>query len=378
VSLTGPVFLGVVVVAALAAFAAAVYWWSRLSGASLRGVAARTGTLLGVNLLVLLTAAVILNDQYTFFADWTDLAGAMGRTQTFTTAHGGTSAAAAAGTPVVGPSSAPASQPALPVLPAGERILRYTVTGAISGITAPVMVELPVGYAAPANRARRYPVLETFHGIPGDIAQWIDSMDLGGSVAATVLKHQMSDVVIVSPTIEVPRGRDTECVDGAPTDPQMETWLTKDVPNWLLQTFRVRPDRGAWATIGLSAGGWCAAMATMLHPDRYAAAIVLGGYFRPEFSKTYVPFPQRSLQGQRYDLISLAHNHPPSVALWVETSHSDPVSYPSASLLLKQAKPPLSVTSVVLAHAGHRISLWQGMLPQALVWLGANIPGFAA
>ena len=31
------------------------------------------------------------------------------------------------------------------------------------------------------------------------------------------------------------------------------------------------------ATIGLSAGGPCAAMATLLHPQQFAAAIVLGG-----------------------------------------------------------------------------------------------------
>lgn len=329
-SLTGPVFLSLVVLTALAAFAAAVYWWPRLSRPSVPTVAARDQPCGG---------------------------GRRSRGR---------------------PSSAPSSQPALPLPPAGERILRYTVTGPVGGISAPVMVELPAGYTAPENRARRYPVLETFHGVPGDISQWIDGMDLGGQVAATVARHQMSDVVIVSPSIEIPRGRDTECVNGSLKDPAVEAWLTQDVPSWLLQTFRVRPDRAAWSTIGLSAGGWCAAMATMLHPDRYASAIVLGGYFRPEFSRTYLPFPPRSTQSQRYDLITLAHDHPPSVALWVETSHSDPISYPSASLLLKQAKPPLSVTSVVLAHAGHRMSLWQGLLPQALAWLGANVPGFAA
>ena len=379
-SLTGPVFLGLVVVLAVGGFAGAVYAWPRLASRTMIAVLARAGTLVGVNLLVLLTAAVTMNDQFTFFADWTDLAGALGRTQNLTTAHGGASAAAAADQPVPGASSVPADRPVLPAAPgAGERVIRYTVTGSGSGITAPVVVELPVGYGDPANRTRSYPVLETFHGYPGDVSQWIDTMDLGGAVQSAVSKRQLSDVIIVSPSIEIPRGRDTECVNGpSAADPRVETWLTQDVPTWLLHTFRARPDRASWATIGLSAGGWCAAMATMLHPDRYAAAIVLGGYFRPEFSAAYQPFPARSPLAQRYDLIHLAGTGPPPVALWVETSHSDPISYPSTSLLLKQARPPLSVTSVVLAHAGHRLSLWQGLLPQSLSWLGANIPGFAA
>jgi pimeloyl-ACP methyl ester carboxylesterase len=42
-------------------------------------------------------------------------------------------------------------------------------------------------------------------------------------------------------------------------------------------------NRNAWATIGDSSGGFVAAMATIHHPVQYSAAIVLGGYFRPDF-----------------------------------------------------------------------------------------------
>jgi S-formylglutathione hydrolase FrmB len=378
VSLTGPWFFGLVVIVAVAGFVAAVYWWPRMAGSSALAVAARAGTLLGLNLVMMLTAAIALNNQFTFFADWTDLAGALGRTQTFTTAHGGASASDAASAPLPDSLPIPGTQPALPVLPsAGERVLRYTITGPISGIRGSVEVELPVGYADPANRTRQYPVLETFHGYPGDISSWVDGMNLGTAVSAAVNARKVSDMVTVSPTLEVPPGVDTECVNSPKaTDPQMETWLTQDVPNWLVKTFRVRTDRESWATMGLSMGGWCAAMAAMLHPDRYAAAVVLGGYFQPSFGKLYAPFTAKSPFAQRYDLVRLAQTDPPPVALWVQTSHSDPLSYPSASQLLKQARPPLSVTSLVLAHAGHRVSLWQGLLPQTLTWLGTNIPGF--
>jgi hypothetical protein len=118
-------------------------------------------------------------------------------------------------------------------------------------------------------------------------------------------------------------------------------------------------------------------MTTMLHPDRFAAAIVMGGYFSPEFSANYQPFPAQSSQARRYDLISLARNHPPSVALWVETSHSDHISYPSTSRLLAAAKAPLSVQALVLNHAGHRLSVWIAELPQATAWLGQTLSGFA-
>ena len=105
-------------------------------------------------------------------------------------------------------------------------------------------------------------------------------MNLGGVMAQQVAAGKMQSALIVSPQIEFPGGVDTECVNGRPGNPQVETWLTRDVPDWVTHTFRVRTARSSWAVIGLSAGGWCAAMAAML-PAQYSAAIVLGGYFRP-------------------------------------------------------------------------------------------------
>jgi hypothetical protein len=119
-------------------------------------------------------------------------------------------------------------------------------------------------------------------------------------------------------------------------------------------------------------------MVAMLHPAQYAAAIVMGGYFRPEFSPFYYPYPPGSQLTARYDLVALSKRQPPPVAIWLETSHSDHVSYTSSAAFLKTAKPPLAADAMVLQDAGHAASLWQSLLPGSLTWLGANIPGFKA
>jgi len=36
------------------------------------------------------------------------------------------------------------------------------------------------------------------------------------------------------------------------------------------------------------------------------------------------------------------------------------------------------VDATVLQNAGHRLSLWQGLLPGSLAWFGANVSGFKA
>ena len=375
-TLTGGFFLGMIAAVTVAAVVALLARWPALAGSRPGPLAARTALLLGVNALVLLTAATQLNAQFLFFADWTDLRNALGGTTSSTALQRGNAATAAAGRVTSGAAAKVATGP-LPALPGGSDVLTFRVTGARSGLSGTVVVQLPPGYRDAGSSRTRYPVLETFHGYPGAPRQWIDTMGLGGAVSQAVAARRIRPVLIVSPQLEIPGGVDTECVNGQPGSPQLETWVTKDVPAWVANTFRVTADRASWATIGLSAGGWCAAMATMLNPAQYAAAIVMGGYFRPEFGPFYLPYAPRTALARRYDLVALARRAPPPVALWVETSHSDAVSYGSSAALLKAVRPPLAVDATVLQHAGHRISLWQGLLPASLSWLGSNVRGFA-
>jgi S-formylglutathione hydrolase FrmB len=380
-SLTGPVFLGAVVVVTVVAFLTVVAVWPTMAGRSPGRVLGRIGLLLTVNVLVLLTAATQLNAQFLFYADWTDLRGAFGGAPTTTVVTRGGVAAQAARVVVRGPSArAPKVSPALPTGPSsrsGPGVTSYTVRGPASGMVGTVVVELPPGYGAPANASTHYPVIEAFQGYPGSPTTWTDTMSLGGVIAQQVAAGRMRSALIVGPQVEMPAGVDTECVNGTPGNPQLETWLARDVPDWVAKHFRVATDRGSWATIGLSAGAWCAAMITMLHPSQYSAAIAMGGYFRPTFGPFYQPYPPGSTLAERYDLIALARRGRTPAAIWLETSHADTVSYASSSAFLKASRAPLAVNAIVLQHAGHRLSLWKGLLPGTMAWLGGNIPGFS-
>ena len=377
-SLTGWVFLDLIVVCTVASFVVLILLWPSLAGRSLGKIAARAGMLLTVNVMVLLTAATQLNAQYLFYADWTDLRGAFTGIPTATPLSRGATASHATSRKVVGPAATAGRR--LPPLHTGRMsssgVISYRVKGPLSGITGTVVVQLPPGYTNPGNASVRYPVLEAFQGYPGDPKSWIDGMNLGGVAAHQAAMKRMRPALVVSPQVEIPAGVDTECVNGTGSNPQVETWLAQDVPNWVTHTFRVQTNRASWAAIGLSAGGWCAAMVAMLHPAQYAAAIVMGGYFRPEFGPFYYPYPTQGRLAARYDLVALSRRNPPPVAIWLQTSHADPVSYNSSAAFLKSAKSPLAVNAMILQNAGHRVSLWQGLLPGSLTWLGANVPGF--
>jgi predicted peptidase len=253
----------------------------------------------------------------------------------------------------------------------------FQVPGPISGHSGPVTVWFPSDYGSAAQDHHRFPVIEGFHGVPGSPSQFNSSaIHAGSTLSQEVAAGHLRDTIMVLPNY-TPHQVDTECVNGTNTQPRMEDWVTKDVPAWVDTHLRVDRDRGSWATMGFSAGGWCAGMAAMLHPETYAAAIILLGYFQPTFEPAYIPFTASSPEGQHYDMARLARQQPPRVALWLLTSKADPVSYGTTKALLSDAKPPLSITATVLTNGGHRTSVLLPFIPKSFDWLGSNIPGFA-
>jgi len=354
-----------------------VVGWPRLARNGVLAIAGRVGGILLLNVLVVLLAGVLLNRQFLFYASWTDLANSFGATpeQASISKGGSAGTAAAIRLPERQGRSVTAAPPRrLPALPGSGSRFTYIVKGKASGITSTVVVQLPPGYDPTSER--RYPVLETFQGYPGQPTQWLDVLHLDQAVDQASSAGSLVAPIIVSPQTEVPVGVDSECVDGGGSNPKVETWLTTDVPNWVVGHFAVQTDRQAWATIGLSAGGWCAAMAAMRHPGTYSAAIVMAGYFTPWFGPYYRPFEPKSVLGREYNLLTTARKNPPPVAIWLETSHADRDSYPTSAVFLRDVRRPTAVTATVLQNAGHRMSVWVAELPGALTWLGHNVPGF--
>ena len=362
------VLLGVL---ALLVFALVVSGLPRRGHVAVRTVA-RGAQVLLLNVLVVALAGVVLNDQYYFYSSWADLLGS--RNASVSLHHGGTSSQAVSAA-VHGPGlhglAAPAVLPALPQ--PGGRLQTYTVNDLRTHSDGQVYVYLPVGYDPTASRT--YPVILGLHGFPGGPKGFL-ALDFLSSVDALTAEHRLAPSIVVVPRIDTPSNLDTECVNGGPGLPQTDTWLAHDIPVWTAHHFRVRPERTSWATVGYSYGAWCAASLSMRHPDVFGAAVVLLGYFRPDFGVTYDPLTPAAERG--YDLVSMARTAPPPVAMWVLTSREDTLSYPSTSKFLSAARAPLDVTATVLAHGGHRVAVLEPYVPAAIAWLAQTLPGFRA
>ena len=333
--------------------------------------AVRGAQVLLLNVVVVAMAGAALNDQYLFYSSWGDLFGS--RSTSVQTHQGGTVPEVVAA-PVHGPGLGAVTPGVLPGLPQpSTRLQTYTVVAARSNAKAQVYVYLPAGYDP--HSTRTYPVIVGLHGFPASPSTFL-RLNFLSTIDLLTSQHRMAPSIVVVPRIDTPASLDTECVNGGPGQPQTDTWLAYDLPAWTVNHFRVQRRRTSWATVGYSYGAWCAASLTMRHPDVYGAAVVLQGYFRPDFSAAYAPLNTDGLRN--YDLVALARNAPPPVAMWVLTSREDSLSYPTTSKFLSVARPPLDVTATVLAHGGHRLDVFTPYVPNALTWLAQTLPGFRA
>ena len=375
-SLTSPVLVAVLAVLAVGVVVAIVVVWPRLSATRPLIVSGRVGAIAVLNVTVLLLAFALLNDQFLFFTDWSDLVGAASRqgapASTWMTAGAGASVAVAHTVDPVSRTPAPPSSSW--VRSASRGSTTYLVTGGASHVTSEVLVTLPPGYNNPANASRRYPVLVGFGGYPSSVRSLQKGFAVPSALAGVYGRHELAPTVTVYVQPSTPRGRDTECVDG-PGD-LVETWAAVDVPAWVRSHFRARADRAAWATWGSSAGAWCAVMSTMLHPDTFGAALVFSGYFAPDWGN-WTPFAPGDPRLRRYDLGILERTAPPPVALWLFASRKDRQSYPMTMAFLRTVHAPTAVTAQIIPTGGHRVTLWTPWLPVALAWLGHNVSGFA-
>lgn len=333
-------------------------------------MAVRAVEVVALNVFVVALAGAALNDQYLFYSSWSDLFGA--RADSVRVHQGGTTPDAASAR-VAGPGLTGVGVPAvLPPLPhPGSRLQTYTVAARRTNAGGEVWVYLPAGYDPRSNRT--YPVIVALAAFPSG-PQRLQHLDVLGTVDTLTAQHRLAPSIVVVPRVDTPSSLDTECLDAAPGGPQTDTWLSHDLPAWTTRHFHVRPTRLAWAALGYSDGGWCAASVTMRHPDVFGAAIVLMGYFRPDFSATY-DSPSSATERAR-DLVALARTAPPPVSMWVLTSREDSLSYPSSAKLLSVARPPLDVTGTVLAHGAHGDEVSARYVLAALSWLAQTLPGF--
>jgi enterochelin esterase-like enzyme len=385
VSLLGTPLLVVLCVACLLVPVAAILLWQRCHGPRAVRVMQRIGLVLLCQLTALMAAGAAINDYAYFFSSWSELAG-IARQQV---------AAAPAQSQfdvqyrAVPTHLNPASAGRIDVLhdypfasraqwPSRGRVLSVTIEGAVSGLRSHAYVYLPPQYFQARYAHTRFPALEVMTGYPGVDLNLVHRMGYQSVLLDLIRRHESQPMVLVMLRPSVTYPRDTECTD-VPAGPQALTFFADDVPAQLAYAYRVRAT--GWGIVGDSTGGYCAAKITMMRPSTFSAAVALSGYYFALRDSTTQDLWGGSVVVRHLNDLHwrLKHLPAPPVSVLVASSPSEKGAdgWAEAQRFVHEVKPPMRVSTLVVAHGGHNFTTWDAELPAALSWLSQHVPPVA-
>lgn len=253
------------------------------------------------------------------------------------------------------------------------RVVQVRLSGARAGVTREALVYLPAAYFQPSQARRRFPVLELFHGYPGSARNWVRQLHLARVLDAEIASGGLPPVIAVIPADDDP-GRDSECVDavGGQRD---ESYLAVDVPADIRRDFRALDTPRGWAAAGYSTGGFCAVNIALHHPDRYAAAASLSGYYSAMVDGTTGDLYRGNAAARRWNSPQwLVTHRPVSVPLYLVASRGDHEAMRAMQDMRRAASRRLPLVTVTLPSGGHNFRVWYAASLAAFEWLGAHLP----
>ncbi len=258
-------------------------------------------------------------------------------------------------------------------------VVPVTVPPAKSGFTArQALVYLPPAWFS--HPRMRLPVVMLMHGTPGGPFIWAGGGEARATADAWAQRHDGVAPVIVMPDINGSMFADTECVDGPRG--RAETYLTADVPAYVVRTFHTQPPGARWAAAGLSEGGMCSLMLALRHPTLFGAFVDLGGLAGPRSGETNaVGSTVRDVfagsvaafdQHEPADLLRLHRRL--RLAGWFEVAADDARPLAATRMLdplVRRARIPLCTR--ILPFGGHTVYAFRQGFADALPWLAARL-----
>ncbi|HEV7655639.1 MAG TPA: alpha/beta hydrolase-fold protein [Mycobacteriales bacterium] len=144
----------------------------------------------------------------------------------------------------------------------------------------PAYVYLPPGYSSITNRNKRYPVIYLLHGYPGESVDWVRAGDMQPILDKLISDRLIQPMIAVAPDASGGFVHDSEMVNQV-GGPQLETYLTKTVPQTIDGKYRTIADRSARAIGGMSSGGYGALNLALRNQDIFSVSVSMMPYGDP-------------------------------------------------------------------------------------------------
>ena len=370
--LTSGGFFALVIVGVVVLPALTLLLWSRLPGPKAVKFGSRLGLILMSQAMAVLLAALWINNSFQLYYSWSDLMGDNGATGAIQAAT-----PQVIKTTIAARGEGGAHSESLPNFKLFTQVrglqdgtgYQVTVTGPVSKITGSVEVWVPAQYSQAAYKNVDFPVVELFPGSPGTPQTWLTAMQAPWVVSRQVASGEQHPFVLVAASINVDGRHDPDCSD-IPGGPQVATWLTQDVRNLVLSSFRVSSAHDAWGMMGYSEGGLCATKLALQYPNEYAAAVSISGDDHPDGDLLK---PGTTAYQENSPIWLLKHRKPVNVALLLTGTRQDSDVASEAAAMAHAVRGPTTVDTLISARGGHNIGVWKSVEPPAFVWLSNHL-----
>ncbi len=152
--------------------------------------------------------------------------------------------------------------------------------------TEEVAVYLPPGYDT--NTTQRYPAV---YEAPFLYNVWNSALHVKSTLDALINDGQIPPSLFLFMNAGGGPFGDTQCADTYDGREKMDQFMGVTVPAYIDKHYRTIATPAARAVMGMSEGGYCAAILALHHPDVFGTAISFSGYFTAGLGSASAPIP---------------------------------------------------------------------------------------
>ena len=263
-----------------------------------------------------------------------------------------------------------------PEMPKTGVVYKVNIPGLVSGFGArPGYVYEPPAYLT-TPRAQ-LPVLVLLAGQPGNPRQWVDSGRIQATMDAFAQRHDGLAPVVIMPDDLGSTFANPLCMNSRLGE--VQTYLTVDLPNWVMSNLQVRPpDHGGWAIGGFSDGGTCAIQLATQAPHLYPIFVDISGQLHPTLGSLrrtiWKSFGGNTAAYDRVDpVVVMAHTRfPDDTGVFVAGKNDKTYTPQQRAMYLAARRAGMQVTFMLLP-GGHSWLVWRDGLEQNVAWLAVKL-----
>jgi S-formylglutathione hydrolase FrmB len=220
----------------------------------------------------------------------------------------------------------------------------------------PGVVYLPPAALVPDPPA--LPVVVAMSGQPGSPADMFSSARLP-SIADAIARDNngVAPIIVVPDQLGSP-GVNPMCVDSPKGD--TETYLTRDLPQWISQNLNVTTDRTGWTIAGFSQGGTCSIQLGAGDPEVFGSIIDVAGERVPSLGDPATTIDvgfggdeSAYVRAQPESILAANAPYPDSVAIFASGENDERYTAYNEVIAASARRAGMEVRSVIAPGSGH-------------------------